>query len=314
MERKHFMEKMKQFLIKAVNPGTGVVISGIPITVALMIYVFGFGHEGEPVSYIAYVVSAYAATILCVWAAKGGKKAALSAERFLRRNRYADRYLSDLAFKSLVSLYLSVVSNILYAFFKLGMGIFYHSVWLITLAVYYGFLISMRLLLLRHITVDRLGKDLLMEFKRYRYCAVILLLMNAALIGMVVLVIHQNEGFQYSGMLIYIVALYDFCIIITAVVNLFRVRKHGSPILSASRVVNFAAALIAMLSLETAMLAEFDTTGDMVLRNIMVAATGGGVSVIFIAMAAYMLARSGKEINKMMMRKEIRDDTYSGGR
>ncbi len=38
------MEKVKRFLIKAVEPGTGIVISGIPITVALMVYVFAFGH------------------------------------------------------------------------------------------------------------------------------------------------------------------------------------------------------------------------------------------------------------------------------
>ncbi len=301
IEKKHFMKKMKHLFIKAVLPGTGIVLSGIPVTAALMIYVFGFGHKSEPFSYIAYVISAYAVVILCVWTAKRGKKTIRLAENFLRRNQYADMYLSDMAFKSLVSLYLSAAFNILYALLKLCIGVFYHSAWLITLAAYYGFLLSMRLLLLRCTTVDSLGKDLLMEWKRYQYCAVILLFMNAALIGMVVLAIHQNQGFQYAGMLIYLVALYDFYIIITAVINLFKVRKHGSPILSASRAVNFAAALIAMLSLETAMLAEFGETGDTVFRNRMIAATGGGVSAIFIATAAYMLAHSRKEINKMTM-------------
>ncbi len=298
------MEKVKRLVIKALNPGTGIVISGIPITVALMVYVFFFGHEGESFSYVAYISSAYAVIILCVWAAKRSRHTVLSVKRLLHKNKYTDRFLSDTAFKSLVSLYVSTALNILYALMKLCMGLLYHSVWLVTLAAYYGFLFSMRLLLLRHITADSLGKDLLMEFKRYRLCAVILLLMNAALIGMVVLAIHQNQGFQYPGVLIYMVALYDFYIIITAVINLFKIRKHGSPILSAARVVNFAAALIAILSLETAMLAEFDTTGDLVFRNIMVAATGGGVSMIFIATAAYMLALSGKEIGKIARRKE----------
>ncbi len=207
IEKKHFMKKMKHLFIKAVLPGTGIVLSGIPVTAALMVYVFGFGHESEPFSYIAYVISAYAVVILCVWTVKRGKKTIRLAENFLRRNQYADMYLSDMAFKSLVSLYLSATFNILYALLKLCIGVFYHSAWLITLAAYYGFLLSMRLLLLRCTTVDRLGKDLLMEWKRYRYCAVILLFMNAALIGMVVLAIHQNQGFQYAGMLIYLVAL-----------------------------------------------------------------------------------------------------------
>lgn len=297
------MKKVKRFLVKAIDPGLVIVICGVLVTAALMVYVFGFGHEEDPFAYMAYLVSAYSAAILCVWIVKRGRKTVLAVESLLHRNKYADRYLSDGVFKSLVSLYLSAALNVIYALLKFCMGAFYRSVWLVTLAVYYGFLLAMRVLLLRRITVDSLGKDILMELKRYRACAVILLFMNTALIGMVVLAIHQNQGFSYAGMLIYAVAAYDFTIIINAGINLFKVRKHGSPILSASKIVSFAAALIAMLSLETAMLAEFGDAGDTAFRNTMIAATGGGVSVIFILVAAYMLARSGKEINELKKAK-----------
>ena len=43
-----------------------------------------------------------------------------------------------------------------------------------------------------------------------------------------------------------------------AVVNLVRDRKSGSPVMAAARGVNLAAALVSMLSLETAMLTQFN--------------------------------------------------------
>ena len=54
------------------------------------------------------------------------------------------------------------------------------------------------------------------------------------------------------------VALYTFYTTIMAVVNLVRDRKSGSPVMAAARGVNLAAALVSMLSLETAMLTQFN--------------------------------------------------------
>jgi len=44
------------------------------------------------------------------------------------------------------------------------------------------------------------------------------------------------------------------------------------------------------------MIAEFDTTGSSDFRNTMIAATGGCVSIIFIATAVYMLIHSSRKI------------------
>lgn len=81
--------------------------------------------------------------------------------------------------------------------------------------------------------------------------------MNQALIGIIVLVVHQNSGFEYPGFLIYAMALYAFYAAITTVMNVVKFRKYGSPIMSSAKVINLTAALVFMLSLETAMLAQF---------------------------------------------------------
>lgn len=74
---------------------------------------------------------------------------------------------------------------------------------------------------------------------------------------MVVLVVYQNESFQYAGSLIYIMGMYAFYTTVMAIVNLVRYRQFQSPVMSAARTVNLVAAMVSMLSLETAMLSQF---------------------------------------------------------
>ncbi len=80
----------------------------------------------------------------------------------------------------------------------------------------------------------RAGADLPGEYRRYRFCGVLLVLMNAALAGVVVLVLHRGGGFRYSGFMIYAMAAYAFYATIAGVVNLVRYRRYNSPVLTAS--------------------------------------------------------------------------------
>ena len=115
--------------------------------------------------------------------------------------------------------------------------------------------------------------------------------------SVVILVISQNRGFHYGGYLIYIMAMYAFYVTIMAVVNLVRYRKYRSPVISASRAVNLAAALVSMLSLETAMLTQFDTGSNMpYFRQIMVGTTGGAVCFIVVVMGIYMSVHAAKQL------------------
>ena len=100
-----------------------------------------------------------------------------------------------------------------------------------------------------------------------------LVVMNQALAGIVFYIVKQNRGFTYSGTLIYAMAAYTFYITISAAVNVARFRKHGSPLLSAAKAISLTAALVSMLSLETAMLAQFGAETPR-FRLVMTAASG----------------------------------------
>ena len=120
--------------------------------------------------------------------------------------------------------------------------------------------------------------------------------MNVALAGIVILVVYQNSGFEYPGMLIYVMALYAFYATIMAVRNVVKFRKYGSPVMSAAKVINLTAALVSMLSLETAMLTQFGAADDPMFRQIMTASTGAGISIIVLGMAVFMIVRSTKQL------------------
>lgn len=136
------------------------------------------------------------------------------------------------------------------------------------------------------------------EIHRYRLCGIMLLVMNQALAGIVIFMVHQNRGFDYPGVLIYAMALYAFYSVITAVVNLVKFRKHGSPVMSAAKAINLVAAMVSILSLETAMMAQFGGD-DEAFRAVMTGATGGGVCTIVIGMAVFMIWKSTRQIKSL---------------
>ena len=206
------------------------------------------------------------------------------------------RYQTDVSFNIYVSLYRGLALNILYAILKFVFGIYYHSVWFDTLAVYYLLLAVTRFTLVRYAGRNALGANLLSEWRRYRLCGIILLLLNLALTGVVILVVQENEGFHYAGYLIYAMALYAFYNVITAVRNVVRFRRYRSPVMSAAKVVNLAAALVSILALETAMLAQFGSNDGERFRAVMSGATGGGICTIILGIAIYMIRRAAKEI------------------
>ena len=89
---------------------------------------------------------------------------------------------------------------------------------------------------------------------------------------------------------------YRLCGMILMVMNVVKYRKYRSPVMSAAKVVSLAAALVSMLSLETAMLTQFGSTDSEMSRRIMTACTGAGVCTIILAMAVYMIYHATWEL------------------
>ena len=288
-------------------PPVPTLLISVP-SYGLVIYALA-GKDVEPViAYISYFLSTYA-LIISITGITG-------IVRFIRQGidkhplvrkaldiPLVDRYLREDMFRAETGLYQGFFINLLYAGIKMFSGIFYRSVWFATLAVYYILLAVMRASLLHY--VRKTGKNKISEWKRYRLCGIILLLMNIALAGIVILVIYQNSGFEYPGMLIYVMAMYAFYAAITAVRNVVKFRKYGNPVMSAAKVINLTAALVSMLSLETAMLTQFGAADDPIFRQMMTAFTGAGISIIVLGMAVFMIVWSTKQLKHLKKERNV---------
>lgn len=287
-------------LIKLLYPPVWVIALLTPLCTAALIIVFLFGYDEHPLAYAAYVFSFYTLTVVVMRLIKVLPKHYKSAKNKVYSNPLGNRFMTDLPFRTRVSLYGSLAVNLLYVALNVTSGILYRSAWFYTLALYYAILAVMRFLLVRFANRVGIGKNRYKELRRSRLCGFILLTVNLFLSGAVLMILYQNKGYEYHGYLIYVMAAYTFYITTLAIINLVKYRKLGSPVMTMAKIINMAAALVSMLSLETAMLAEFGKDMLPENRRLMIMLTGAGVSVIIVTMSIYSIVKNSVEIKKIM--------------
>lgn len=271
-----------------------------------LVYIFVNELEETPVSYGAYVLSFYTLTVVCVFLGMVLPGRYKEIRQRIYANPLGNRYMTDVEFRTHISLYAALGVNLLYVGVNVLSYVLYRSMWFVVLAVYYMILSVMRFLLVRYVRKIGIGKDRLGELKNTMLCSAILLTVNFVLSGAVLMILYQDRGFEYHGVLIYVMAMYTFYMTTHAVIDLIKYRKYHSPVMTTSKVIALSAALVSMLSLETAMFSQFGQDMSPESKWLMVALTGAGVSIAVVAMSVYMIVRANQEI------KNYKGDTNDG--
>lgn len=256
------------------------------------------------IAYILYVISFYTLTVVCIFLSMVLPKRYNAIKQKIYDNPIGKRYMTDASFRTHISLYLSFGINLLYVGVNIISYILYRSMWFVILAIYYMTLSLMRLVLLCYVREEGIGCNRLGELKRTKLCAYILLTINFVLSGAVLMILYQDKGFNYPGFLIYVIALYTFYMTTHAIVDMVKFRKYNSPVMMTTKMITLSAALVSMLSLETAMFAQFGKDMEPENQRLMIILTGAGVSVTVIAMSIYMIIRNTKEIRKIRSRRD----------
>ena len=145
---------------------------------------------------------------------------------------------------------------------------------------------------------NSLGKSALGEWKRSRICAYILLLVNLSLSGAVLMILFSNRGYDYPGILIYVMAMYTFYSTIHAIVDIVKYRSLGSPVMTTAKIVSLSAALVSMLNLETAMFAQFGKDMAQQDQNLMIILTGAGISITVVTLSVILIVKATKVIRR----------------
>lgn len=265
---------------------------------ALLTTIFIKGWEQQVIAYFAYLLSFYTLSVVTLFCVMVLPKQYGRIRQKLYANPFGNRYMTDRAFRTKISLYLSLGINLLYVGMNLWSWHFVRSWWFVVLAVYYVIMASMRFLLVRYVQKNELGLSILEEWKRSRLCACTLLLINLSLSGAVLMILYQHRGYDYPGILIYVMALYTFYSTTHAIVDIVRYRKLGSPIMSTAKIVSLSAALVSMLNLETAMFAQFGADMTLEHQRIFIILTGAGVSVTVVTLSVILIVNATKAIRR----------------
>jgi len=270
-----------------------VIISAVALTL-----IFVKGLEESIPAYIVYVLAFYTLSVVTIFCAMVLPKQYSTIKQKIYDNPLGNRYMTDRVFRTNISLSISFVISMLYVGINLWSWHMLGSYWFMVLAVYYVIMAVMRYLLVRYVRIQKIGTDILSEWKRSRICAYILLLINLSLSGAVLMILYQHRGYDYPGIMIYVMAMYTFYALTMSIVDIVKYRKMGSPIMSTAKIVSLSAALVSMLNLETAMFAQFG--GDMSPENqqIFIILTGAGISITVVTLSVILIVRATKEIRR----------------
>jgi len=270
-----------------------VIISAVALTL-----IFVKGMEQSIPAYIVYVLAFYTLSVVSIFCAIVLPKQYSTIKQKIYDDPLGNRYMTDRVFRTNISLSVSFAISMLYVGINLWSWHMLGSYWFMVLAVYYVIMAVMRFLLVRYVRIQKIGADILSEWKRSRICAYILLLINLSLSGAVLMILYQHRGYDYPGMMIYVMALYTFYALTMSIVDIVKYRKMGSPIMSTAKIVSLSAALVSMLNLETAMFAQFGREMSPESQRIFIILTGAGISITVIMLSVSLIVRATKEIRR----------------
>lgn len=284
---------------RLLHPPKWVRVSVPPVVFAALLFAMVSGRNRGIPAYLLYGLSAYGLTIWLLPLPGFVRNVKTAVARRVQDTAFGGRYMNDLAFRGRVGICTGMAANVLYALFRMAVGVRHASVWSLSVAVYYLALGVLRLSLI-------FSKNRGDERRAYRQTAWRLLLLTLPMGGMIAQMAATSAGYSYPGCVIYLSAMYTFYAAIEAVINLVRFRRLGSPILSAAKALSFVAALMSVLGLQTAMIARF-AAGDEGFRGTMNALTGAAVWLCTILTAVCMLRRSAKGKDEVKHLESIRE-------
>ena len=275
-----------------------LILLTIASAVALT-FVFVKGMEQSAPAYLVYVLSFYTLSTVSIFCALVLPKQYKEIKQKIYDHPLGNRFMTDRVFRTNISLRVSFTINALYASLNVWSWHMLRSYWFLVLAVYYVIMAVMRYLLVQYVRIQRIGTSVLGEWKRSKICAYILLLINLSLSGAVLMILYQSKGYDYPGIMIYVMALYTFYATIHAIVDIVKYRKLGSPVMSTAKIVSLSGALVSMLNLETAMFAQFGVDMSPENQRIFIILTGAGVSITVVTLSVILIVNANKEIRRI---------------
>ena len=282
----------KKFGFNLLFPHIAVIICLLPISIAFLIFSLIYLGTGSIIAIISYLLAFYVLLLISFRMPRIIK----FFRTFKRENKYMKKWFSDVHLRINVSLYGSLIWNIAFAIFQLGLGFYHKSFWFYSMFAYYVMLGVMRFFLVKHTRKYKANEEKKIEIKKYIVSGWLLLFMNLALAVIVFFMVYFNRTFYHHMITTIALASYTFVTFTFAIINIFKYRKYKSPVYSAAKSISLIAGAVSMLTLETTMLTTFGENESPLFSQIMLSVTGGVVILFSIVMAVIMIVKGSKQL------------------
>ena len=284
----------KKIGLNLLYPHLAVIICLLPISVAFLVFSLVYLGTESIIAIVSYLLAFYVLLVICFRVPNMIK----FFKTVKNENKYMKKWFSDVHLRMNVSLYASLIWNVSFAIFQLGLGFYHHSFWFYSMFAYYVMLGVMRFFLVKHTRKFKANEQKEIELKKYIISGWLLLFMNLALAVIVFFIVYWNKTFNHHMITTIALAAYTFVTFTFAIINLVKYRKYNSPIYSAAKSISLIAGSVSMLTLETTMLTTFGTTEGPLFNQLMLSLTGAAVIAFAITMAIIMIVKGHKELKQ----------------
>ena len=255
-----------------------------------LVWVFLKGLETWVPAYFLYALSAYCLTALCVKlpAAVG------NAKNWLSRHPGLAAFLKNEELRFQLELYSEQFINFAYGVFKIASGVILGSAWIGCDGIYN---MAQALIQLFQILRRKNPGTIIHQWKSYRFCGVLILLMHLTLTGIVFQMVNWNRAEEQGQIQVIATAAFAFYKFTNSFLDITKDRKHIRPVDSSIRMLNLAQAIFAIFSLQASMFHTFGTGESW--EGWMNLGTGCVVCLLIVSMGVYMIRRANREIRAL---------------
>jgi len=284
----------KKLLHNLLYPHIAVIVCLLPISVAFLVFSLLFLGSTSIIAIASYMLSLYVLVVVCFRI----PRIIEFFKNFKNENKFLKKWFSDVQLRMNVSLYISLIWNIIFATFQLGLGFYFKSFWYCAMFVYYVILGVMRFFLVKHTRKYKANEQTKIEIKKSILCGWLLLAMNLALALLLFFMVYWNRTFYHHMITTIAMAAYTFFTFTFAIINLVKYRKYKSPIYSSAKTISLIAGAVSMLTLETTMLTTFGANESPLFSQIMLSLTGVAVIGFAITMAIIMIVKGNNKLKE----------------
>lgn len=220
-----------------------------------------------------------------------------------------DRYRSDYRFKTFASSLLSVLIGIGFAVFNAVLGILYNSVWNGSVSVYYMLLAMARGI----IVFPRRDAGTADSDKIKRVCVsthILLLFIDLCLIAPIAYMVMGERSYRFGMIPAIAMAAYTTYRVTMSAVQYRSSRMHENILVKELRVINLQDALVAVLSLQNALIIACGTSAKSMIR--LTGWTGAGIwsMIVFFTVRSFVGIRTERGITSVTNLAEPFSNTY----